>query len=714
MAENEELNPTQMVQETVDLQVKGWHFARGAWIILPGTMVGFSSIDWVLVTLDEEGLRRGREVLDAFLGHPNYQLTLLDSDMAIKIGQDEITNPTCHSLTLSVDEKFERSLLMLARTVSKTPKLELSERSVSDLLRDFRLSIAQLDRESASESLDLLERNSELSSQNLRFLRIDYLGSFNLWTDLFNLPWLMTITTLPLPRPTAELILQAIWNVFFVNAGAVEPGSAVVAYADLPQDFHLLFDSIDVPTSTDAQRLVALRAIEQKSVDRSARIRSKINRSYLGWIEEVGQIAGASVQIGSPDTETGIVVRDPGQIALEHLEYGRLSDLVDLAAQFPSEFVVVDLAVRIVLDFHDRDAAKRLMELVPGIESMSSELRFQVRIVELAELAEDSCGSWSQWLIRVASDEIWPTASDVIRNAHLDWSIDEFKSVTRSQQCAQLLDNAQHGVNASAVERSLDLLCELGSEIGVYAASDQFIDALLMLLLEGIPSSSVAKSFVDLVRDLLDTGATSDRYSDLLTVCIQAEELYTSRHLLESLIDLLDTLALFPCADEDLRIQLAIKAGTSIERLVVIGTIDRNEVHLALPLLDELGCPAEVVQQTRFVSEIPEVEDNWRKADGKKITIYTLFSGLGERFRDRVIQRCPTANVIVRSDHVASQQFADVIQASDFVLVDTKHAKHSATAQIDDLLQREVQILPVGKGVTSFLRALEARLETCV
>lgn len=714
MAENEELNPTQMVQEIVDLQVKGWQVARGSWIILPGTMVGFESIDWVLVTLDEEGLRRGREVLDAFLGHPNYQLTLLDSDATIKVGQVEIPNSSRHSLTFSIDEKFEHNLLLLALTVSNAPKLELSEKRVSDLLRDFRLSIAQLDRESARESLDLLERNSELSSQNLRFLRIDYLGSFNLWTDLFNLPWLMTITTLPLPRPTAEFILQAIWNEFFENAGAVEPGKAVVAYADLPQDFHLLLDSIDVPTSPDAQRLVALRAIEQKSVDRSARIRSKINPSYLGWIEEIGSIASASVQIEFLDTETETLDRDPEQIALEHLGFGRLTDLVDMAAHFPNKFAVVDLAVRIVLDFRDRDAAKRLMELVPGIESISSELRFQARVVELAELAQDSCGSWSQWLIRVASDEIWPTASDVIRNAHLDWPIDEFESVTRSQQCAQLLDNAQHGVNAGAIERSLDLLCGLGSEIGVYAASDQFIDALLMLLLEGIPSSSVAKSFVDLVRDLLDNGTTSDRYSDLLTVCIQAEELYTSRHLLESLIDLLDTLALFPCADENLRIQLAIKAGTSIERLVIIGTIDRSEVHLALPLLDELRCPAEVVQQTRSVSEVFEAEDNWRKADGKKITIYTLFSGLGERFRDRVLQRCPGAIVIVRSDHVASQQFADVIRASDFVLVDTKHAKHSATAQIDDLLQRDFQILPVGKGVTSFLRALEGRLETCV
>ena len=266
MAENEELNRTQMVQGIVDLQVKGWQVARGSWIILPGTMVGFESIDWVLVTLDEEGLRRGREVLDAFLGHPNYQLTLLDSDATIKVGQVEIPNSSRHSLTFSIDEKFEHNLLLLALTVSNAPKLELSEKRVSDLLRDFRLSIAQLDRESARESLDLLERNSELSSQNLRFLRIDYLGSFNLWTDLFNLPWLMTITNLPLPRPTAEFILQAIWNEFFENAGAVEPGKAVVAYADLPQDFHLLLDSIDVPTSPDAQRLVALRAIEQKSV----------------------------------------------------------------------------------------------------------------------------------------------------------------------------------------------------------------------------------------------------------------------------------------------------------------------------------------------------------------------------------------------------------------------------------------------------------------
>jgi hypothetical protein len=62
-------------------------------------------------------------------------------------------------------------------------------------------------------------------------------------------------------------------------------------------------------------------------------------------------------------------------------------------------------------------------------------------------------------------------------------------------------------------------------------------------------------------------------------------------------------------------------------------------------------------------------------------------------------------------DTVATQALRTLAKNADYLLVDTWHATHEATAAIDAVRPRNNQIMPKGHGISGFLRALEGALQ---
>ena len=146
------------------------------------------------------------------------------------------------------------------------------------------------------------------------------------------------------------------------------------------------------------------------------------------------------------------------------------------------------------------------------------------------------------------------------------------------------------------------------------------------------------------------------------------------------------------------------------------GHLSHDEARLAELLLDELGLQAGLLWVPAPAGdEVDPAElDPWSSLGGKTVVVYTLLDGLGQRFETRVRQFCPTANVVVLSDHVASDRLRAAVHDANHVLVDTRHAKHAATKAIDAIRPRGQQLLPSGKGVSSFVRCLGQALRKSV
>jgi hypothetical protein len=263
----------------------------------------------------------------------------------------------------------------------------------------------------------------------------------------------------------------------------------------------------------------------------------------------------------------------------------------------------------------------------------------------------------------------------------------------------------------------MDLLCGLAADLADAPAASRFVDTVLYALLDETPTEILGSAFLGLVQAVLRVGPSRTRYGDLLDVCIAVEQIFEARVLLPVAMDLLDEIAMHATPDPDKRRELATVAYNGFRAQASRGHITLADALIAESLLDELGLPgaAGLRPQADGSDDRDGSEpDPWRVLSGKTVLLYTLLDGLGARFGSRVKAFCPDAAVETVDDRVASSALAAAVMRADFVMVDTRHAKHAATKAIDDLMPRAQQLLPDGKGVSSFLRCLLERLNDSV
>ena len=104
-------------------------------------------------------------------------------------------------------------------------------------------------------------------------------------------------------------------------------------------------------------------------------------------------------------------------------------------------------------------------------------------------------------------------------------------------------------------------------------------------------------------------------------------------------------------------------------------------------------------------------DDIWARLAGARIGLYSLLPRVGTRLQDRLADLAPGARVEQNSDTVSTPALRSLAEHADYMIVDTRHATHSATIAIDSARPRDRQVLPRGGGVMSYLLALQDQLE---
>lgn len=688
------------VSTVLERQRQALMASPSAWAVRP--IASGAGCTWWLIADDSEGERRGREVITAFFG-PG-----LVARVARPPGSDVPAVLAGHPRTLMLErvgelDAFVTALELMTSVCSSAPELhrDLPD-PVSYLLRDFYLAIDQRDSRLSDQLLSRIENTGLVGSENLRFLRVERLAGLGYWSELAGIAWFEDLARARRPLRITEHLLQAVWrSEFDESAIAANPGAAASQFdsAEVVERFGSLIRALDVPDSALGRRLAALFAHRTGDAARVERILAGAPDEEHAFLEV---LCGRSAPAVPAD------VRTPLDRARDLFEDGDYDSVVSLAEADVTP-VMTALAVRAAFELNDPRLAQRAARLCEevGRAALPTAPGFKRIHEAVLRLAENLCGDWLEWLGRVAVEERWSDAAEVARDLSPGWDTEVLESTQGATTAADALLRAADGVNGREVRACLDLLCSTARTLAPRPAADAFVDAVLLALSsDKNPSVLVRSAFFELFVVVLDSGPTSVRYRDLLATTEALWQRVRGRDAVPWLLDTLDVLAARPSPEAAARSALVTEIVRTLWDFADRMPLDERR------FLEDIAAECDTpVSLPPIMAGESAGSDVWAGLSGKLIGLYSLLDGVGERFRTRLARLARDVRIIHNSDTVATDALRTLASTADYLIVDTRHASHSATAAIDGERSRSRQLFPSGGGLSSFIARLRDALE---
>jgi hypothetical protein len=685
------------IEDFVDTQAAQYRPAASDWIVLPWT-AGF-----YLFSEDNEGQRRGREVITAFLGPSIVVIETLPDQRHTLPAAWTSTGLTRASYLRRVgqghgiaEQMLSRLEDMAATIANRTWHSLTIVPTPSDLLRDYRLAILRKDDESARALLDQVRSTGQVSAENLRYLRIEYLAAFDRWAEMRAQPHISALLQARRPRAVSESLLRMLWWTELVAPGYADPQTAFQERGVL-DEFGPLLRSVHAPSSVEGRFVCFLTALADHDFERQTAILDRAsNTSERATLEALASGPPLAEEVPAEATQDPIA---------EAYAAGRFAEVIAQFLQEPKA-TYSEIAIAAILDSVATEHAVNVLELVQGFDNVGTltlTRRARRDLEELQRLVADTCDGWPEWAARISTEARWADASTVARDSQSSWrSIALLDAQQTSQVCDALL-NAADGLNADQLRASLDLLChEAASSLSRGGAND-FCQVVLMLLsVQDNFSEMVRAAYVDLLAAWLQVGPSSGEYAQMLNQTDNIWRRIASPIAVAWAIATLEIAIDSPCPDHAKRTAFAVQMLESLRQYRSrLSLRERVEIE---SLATELGLPAQTIE-----AQEPE-RDVWTALNGKIVGIYSLLPRAAEYLRSRLAQLCAVGEVRANSDQVATQALRSLAERADYLIVDTWHAAHQATAAIDSVRAKENQILPRQRGVSGFLRALEEAL----
>jgi hypothetical protein len=674
------------VRSLVDVQQSLWHSTLGSWVVVP--LDGFPGFS--ILARDVEGQRQAREIFTAFIG-PTLA-TVANDPRAISLDGNEcrlvpiLVRHGKHVSFLDVLEGMTATRLSIDREPSFVTDDE------SDLLRDMRLAISQQDFGTAQSAYDRLRSLGTISQENMRFLNIELLAGQNRWGALVGLPYFDELQNSRRPRTVSEFMLEAIWQTSVVSTG--RPPAMVFAESDLQTRYGPLLGSVDVPRSRGALALAYLSSRQdgnQARVERQLSAVTDDDRTFLD---------GLSWQ--NP-TVIEKFVQPIGQ-AQRLYERQQYSDVAELFLASP-EADAIHLAVNSVLELDDASLAAPVLAEVRRLAAEGAQIprALSLLLPHLEVLVSKACSDWIQWMTRVAAAQRWAVAASTARENSRDWP-----ALPVSEDLVNLLAddllNAIDGVNADQVRATLDLLCVLASDAVSEPSQRKFVEAVLLCLaVQDNAGEPVRNAFSNLVWTVLESAPDEASYRSLLATVSDMWSRIASLTSIDWALGLLEGFVVHSCPVPEDRRNFALNIVSSIAKYAQ--RFEPSQILSLRALLEEIG-----EQPWPDLAEEQTEEDPWSKLDSADLGIHTLFESEIPKLRQRLDQLTHLKSFTHNKDHGGTTALRNLSASAQYLIVDTWHAKHAATEEIDKYRPRSRQIIPRRGGALAWLQALKEHI----
>ncbi len=681
----------------MDEQARSWAGGPGDWIVAP---VSREPRGFYLISKDPEGQRRGREVLRGFLGPAEAEFETTPLAPAVQEVDRYLEEAGfVHLASVQRKGKVSREQLlehfedMLATVNGKESRAKRPQPSqYLDLLRDFRLALAQREGRQAELALANVRLTGRLSAENLRFLKIELLGALGRWDELRDLDFLGDLLRARRPKAINEYLIEMIWRTEVAElVGKDIPPDVIHAECNLGSSYGNVLSAIDVP-GTEAGR--ALGVVVASALNDEDRL-----RRLFACAEDPQEAAGLQ-RIARRRTSA----RVSESVDVRGLyEQGQHGAVIRAFVRAPDP-MTADLAVESILEAEDATHAPVVLETVESFiaeESLVPGRRLRRDLGELATLVGSRCAGWSEWGARISSGEQWLDGARILRAQHDKWTS---LAQLSSKDVVALSDNlvtAWGGVNEDQILATLDILCEVAAEVTSVPHTADFCDAVQLLLAEQENvSGPVRNAYLRLLDQILTGAPAAERYRQVVGQAVDLWERISAPTAVNWGIGLADLLLVHPAADSGVRVE-AISAIVGKARDFDQRSTFRQRTEIEV-LAAEAGIPPRRLEPAATGLDVV-----WSKLNGKLVGLYSLLPRAADAFDRRLNALCSPKSVEGNADTVSTSALKHLADKADYMIVDTWHASHAAIDAIDAVISKDRQIFPRGRGVSSYLQALE-------
>lgn len=691
------------IELLVETQVK--HFDPGidAWLVLPW------ADNFYLFSESHEGQRRGREVVQAFLG-PSIAVAESVNDEHLRhvlpdfwLATGLVKGSRLRRVApgkAGAHEMLTRLEDLIASLGGRSRSMLQIKPSHSDLLRDFRLALLGRDETAAGSLLAQLKTTGQVSAENYRYLRIEYFAAFGRWSELRSLPQIDTLLKARRPRVVSETLLRMVW---WTELAGPEVTDANLAFEskDIDGRYGALLRSVRLPATPEGRRIALLSALHHGDAAWQAQVleaaETDAERSALGAL-----VVGNAGPKPSTAGGAGGAPVDSVRVAFDD---GRFADVIGTFVADPKP-EHAELALGALIDsgiVEHRDEVVHLTQMLVAAGDLELTRHGKQDLDELGQTVAASSAGWTDWSRRLAGSERWADAAASVRTQRAAWEPLGSLSAQALEEMCEALMEATAGLNSDQLRLSLDILCEEATLFLAQGQTNDFCQVVLAVLSEQENfSEMVRNAYLGLFSAWLAAGPTAQEYGDVLDQTAQVWKRIASPNAVDWACSALDELADAAAPD--------VAKCTATAIVMIEGVRHHaNRLSLRQQVVVE-GLAAEFGLAARDIEDRRDERDIWATLNGKYVGIYSLLTRAELYLRDRLAQLCTVGEVRGNSDKVATQQLKTLAERADYLIVDTWHAAHQATGAIDAIRPKDRQILPKARGHSGFLRALEEHL----
>ena len=575
--------------------------------------------------------------------------------------------------------------------------------SHSDLLRDFRLALINFDDDSARVLREQILLTGHISAENARYLKIEYLAAFGRWAEMRAMPHVEALLKARRPKAISETLLRMVW---WSELTGPEFGAPALAFREraVLDTYGSLLRSVRVPSTPEGRGVAFLAATAEGDEEWQRKV-----LELAGDQDERTALEALARETPSPPPPEPASGESSDQPSVDPIvglfRTGKFADVVRAFVSSPDP-AYAEIALEAILDSGNAEEAEVVAQLVRDFVAQGQiELSRRSRrdLDELEQNLAGTCRGWLEWAIRIGDGVQWPDAGTTLRNKHEAWEpLSNIGAQTLADVCDGLLE-ASGGLNADQLRTCLDILCSEAASLLAGGQSNDFCQAVLLILSEQENFSEMVRhAYLDLLAAWLSVGPTANEYNQVIDQTLAIWNRISSPNAVDWANCVLEAMIDAPSPDDAKRTYATVEMIEGVRRHTNRLTL-RQQVEVEA-LAADCGLPIRKV-------EAPQDElDVWAKLDAKSVGIYSLLTRAETYLRERLSRLCSVGEVKGNSDQVSTQALRTLAESADFLIVDTWHATHQATGAINAVRAKERQILPKGRGHSGFLRALEDAL----
>ncbi len=594
-------------------------------------------------------------------------------------------------------------------------------RTTEALLREFFAALTCRVEVAATETLDLLKVDGRLSSENLQFLKIEYLAAFSRWNDIALDPYINLMIQMRRPRRITAILIEALWHIEF--ARFLERKDAVGAATHFRQIREARYGTLLRSRGKFIEAKVLLTFLLAAVTD--IRPRQDQIRAILDVMPEGPERSFASaLALSVPSVaDAQISAKDENvQSALDLAEEAYRKDDYEtvwvLLKDHPPSARVCGLLLDCAYESNSPDDAhfvqSRIAMLSPEQISqvLSSRLRKSAwtQLLRLSDSNRDCTepSNWEEWLDLLrqnpGSDMLYAQAQE----SSIEWNLADYRG--NPQRIREIADSL-----ADQNDESLKVLRAATPHVlGFFLIDGEGIPDFMPIYQSLLVVLAVDEQFgtedwmavYTLLQAILDSNPTRIEYAEVTAALAEIWSRSGSLSRLDWALDVLDLLAVNPVPDSEGRDRLFEAVHTTINKFY--RRVSNEHKSIFRWLAEDYGRASITESLESTNQEIHEQSARPILPDGAKIAIYTLTESAGIRSKQIINRIFPSADVRLNHECTGSDRLRSLAREAEYFLVSSKSAKHAATDFIRNERPRNKTpvIFPKGKGSSSIISAL--------